>query len=182
MFSLHALWFSYINFAIFIWKLRTCPCPAVGSQDLKPGISEPHSLAHSTTLWGFCLCAISYCHPNLKNGSLPSFPGSPTTHQTVFSSVKPRPLVAYHSVTVCLCVPSCKVLGIWNLIPHIGREDFVSGQITSEVIRQIRGQIWAKYSTQSVSYFGWAVSPIPSSQERDITLIVKSEWRLSESL
>lgn len=83
-------------------------------------------------------------------------------------------LISHLPFSDCLSLcPSCKVLGIWNFFPDTGAENFVSSQMTSEVFRQIRGQIWAKYSTQLLSYFCQAESPISFSQERDITHIGK---------
>ena len=123
------------------------------------------------------MCAMSYC-------TLP--PPRQCVTSVIFrqshyspNRLPPQKSLGHQLLTVQCHLPFsnylslCPLLyGSWRLKPYSSfeREDFVSDQITSEVIR---GQIWGRYSIQLVSYFSQAIIPISSSQESDVTLIGK---------
>lgn len=94
------------------------------------------------------LCALSYCSPHLSPNCITSsitsrqlHPLSLSTHQIVFLE-KSWPSGTYPSVTVHLHIPSPKIFVIWRLISYGGRKGFAPGQMTVEVIKQIRGWFW----------------------------------------
>lgn len=73
------------------------------------------------------------------------------TKLSSLKSLGPQPF------TVHLYVPSHKVLSIWSLIYH----GFALGQMTSEVIKQIRWQIRGKDSAQLVPYISQVKALFP---------------------